>query len=94
MPPCVRGLVWLAKPVPYGRAMVFYTSPPAPPLKGKGRLRTEKQNIFLIWTEHLIRTGNLVQTENLNQTGVLVQTGNLNQIGGLVQTGKLVLIES
>ena len=33
---------------PFGFAMVFYTSPPAPPLKGKGRLRTEKQNIFLI----------------------------------------------
>ena len=35
-------LVWLAKPVPYGRAMVFYTSPPTPPLEGKGWLRTEE----------------------------------------------------
>ena len=42
MPPYVRVLVWLAKPVPYGRAMVFYTSPPAPPLEGKGWLRTEE----------------------------------------------------
>ena len=53
MPPCVRVLVWLAKPVPYGRAMVFYTSPPAPPLEGKGKLYSltfsgaEKEALFL-----------------------------------------------
>ena len=27
---------------PFGFAMFFYTSPPAPPLKGKGRLRTKE----------------------------------------------------
>ena len=34
MPPCVRGLVWLAKPVPYGRAMVVYIPACAAPWKG------------------------------------------------------------
>ena len=33
-PPCVRGLVWLAKPVPYGRAMIVYIPACAAPWKG------------------------------------------------------------
>ena len=33
-PPCVRVLVWLAKPVPFGRAIIVYIPACAAPWKG------------------------------------------------------------